>query len=362
MPKHLEIERRFIARTVKLQPGIRGRQIVQGYFQTPAHATVRIRQTGGDVGTYELTRKTGRGRIRTECNSVLTDRTLGRTLLESCPFILRKRRFVRDGWEIDRYIGPLRGLWVLERELASADTPCLLPPWVNPATTVEVTNDLSNYDLAKLATALRGLENPPPIFELVTKPLPIVVITGGPCSGKSSILDKLRRESAQRIHVVPEAASIIINDVGIPYPAQNGLFVRQFQQQIYTVQQSFEFLARMRGRIAGQELIAVDRGSADSIAYLDGGTCEFERTCQTQLGYEYERYAAVICLKVPPRDVYEKYHASNPARRESYEDAVATGERTVAAWQGHPAFHYVDDEDWDAKCQHVAEILQSIIF
>lgn len=361
MTKHIEIERRFVARSVKLQPGAIGKKIVQGYFQTPAHTTMRIRQTDGDTGKYVFTRKTGRGRTRREYNSAIADRLVGRELLSSCPFILRKRRFIRDGWETDRYTGPLRGLWILERELPSADAPCPLPRWVDADSVVEVTNYLTNYDLAKLAAVLRGLENPPPIFDLVTKPLPLVVITGGPCSGKSSILAMLRREYAQRIHVVPEAASIIINDVGVPYPAQNGLFVRQFQQQIYTLQQSFEFLARMRGKLAGQELIAVDRGSADSIAYLDGGVREFERTCQTQLGYEYERYAAVICLKVPPRETYEQYHSSNPARRESYEDAVATGERTIAAWQAHPAFHYVDDEDWDAKGRHVADIIQSLI-
>ncbi len=333
---------------------------MQGYFQTPAHATVRIRQTGGDVGVYELTRKTGRGKSRIEDTTKL-DRALGRTLLASCPFVLRKRRFMRDGWEIDRYTGPLKGLWILEREIPSASAPCPLPPWVDASAVVEVTNDLTNYDLAKLGAALRGLENPPPIFELVAKPLPIIVITGGPCSGKSSVLAMLRRQLPKRVHVVPEAASIIINDVGIPFPAQNGLFVRQFQQQIYTVQQSFEFLARMRGRLAGQEAIVVDRGSADSIAYLPKGVSEFERTCQTKLGYEYERYAAVICLKVPPQEVYESFYQSNPARRESYEDAVATGERTVAAWRNHPYFHYVDDDVWDAKVQTVVRIIESIL-
>ncbi len=361
MPTHFEIERRFVIPKVTLQRGAIGRDIVQGYFQTPAHATMRIRQLGGPSGTYELTRKTGRGRTREEHTSRIADRAIGRALLEACPFILHKRRFVRDGWEIDRYAGPLKGLWVLERELPSAETPCPLPSWADSDQAVEVTNDVTNYDLAKLASALGGLESPPSIFELVTKPLPIIVITGGPCSGKSSILATIRRTYPARIHVVPEAASIVINDVGIPFPAENGLFVRQFQQQLYTVQASFEFLARMRGKLAGQEAIVVDRGSADSIAYLPNGVEEFEKTCQTQLGYEYERYAAVICLKVPPPEIYEKYHRSNPARRESYEDAVATGERTVSAWQDHPNFHYVDDEDWEAKAQSVATILEMIL-
>ncbi len=360
MPKHFEIERRFVIPSVTLPRGAFGRDIVQGYFQTPAHATMRIRQLGGHSGTYELTRKTGRGRTREEHTTRIADRTIGLALLESCPFILKKRRYVRDGWEIDRYGGPLKGLWVLERELPSAETPCHLPSWVDSDQAVEVTSDLTNYDLAKLASALGGLENPPSIYELVTKPLPIIVVTGGPCSGKSSILATLRREYPKHIHVVPEAASIIINDVGIPFPAENGLFVRQFQQQIYVVQQSFEFLARMRGMLAGQQAIVVDRGSADSIAYLSGGVAEFEQTCQTQLAYEYDRYAAVICLKVPPRAIYEQHHQNNLARRESYEDAVATGERTVAAWREHPHFHYVDAEDWDAKGRHVAGILQSI--
>ena len=90
-----EIERRFIVKS--LDPDIqrqRSVRIVQGYFDTPPHVSLRVRIT--DDARAELTRKTGSGIERQETTQP-TDLETGRFLFESCADALSKTRYFRDG-------------------------------------------------------------------------------------------------------------------------------------------------------------------------------------------------------------------------------------------------------------------------
>lgn len=353
--KHVEIEHRFIGPAMRIPDGLHGTRIVQGYFQTPDHQTIRIRKTNGSQ--YELTTKIGFGKKRKELTIPIPSHAMGEELLAACPYILRKMRYTRNKWEINRYIGPLTGLIVLEREMRSAAEPLVLPEWLDPTLYVEVTNTVTNYDLAQLAKNLQGVEHHPPAHALLTQRKPIIVLTGGPCSGKSSIMKLLQREFGTSLFCVPETASIILNDVGVKFPVGNGLYERNFQQHVYTVQRSFELLGGIQATLAGSGAIVVDRGSVDNAAYLRGGTREFARVCSTNLRREFERYAAVICLGVPSAAVYAQESSGNLARYETYEQAVATGERTHAAWAKHPNFRYLEGT-WAEKVEGVRSVLQ----
>ena len=87
-----------------------------------------------------------------------------------------------------------------------------------------------------------------------------IVISGGPCSGKTTIIDELARAGHR---TVPEAATEIIED-----PAFDGLRTDpcEFQRKVLTRQ--FENEKRMLETAEPGSVIFLDRGIGDGFGYL----------------------------------------------------------------------------------------------
>ncbi len=79
---------------------------------------------------------------------------LARAVMATCQLQVSKTRGFIGPWEFDSFHGPLTGLLILEREFPSrtAAARATLPAWVLEAE--EVTEFLSNRDLARLAAKL----------------------------------------------------------------------------------------------------------------------------------------------------------------------------------------------------------------
>lgn len=327
-----EIERRFVVRAI--DPDFRrapATRLVQGYFDTSPLESLRIRIL--DDTDAVITRKYGFGLSRDERElSIPLD--VARMLLAACGGnVLRKTRYVKDGWEVDEFDAPLAGLILAEYEMCSEDEEVRLPPWISDA--IEVTLSLTNEHLARLANDL-GSDTPnKPVRDLLPKRIPRVVLTGGPCSGKSTVIRQVREEFGDVIHCVPEVATIVISQVGIVPPLDDRIALRKFQRTIANVQRSFEDVSNEQALRDDKRLVLLDRGIMDSAAYMDGGIPELERVLGTSSTEEYSRYEHVIYLATPPKGVYEANMANNPARSESYEQAQALGIRIWEAWTGH---------------------------
>ncbi len=352
-----EYERRWVVRSI--DPDIRrapSQLIEQGYFDRTRD--LRIRIIDGKMSI--LACKLGRGRARTE-RPKRTPLSVGRFLLESTPYVVRKRRHVRDGWEIDFFEGPLAGLVIAEiekRSLAALEK-VTLPPWIHDA--VEVTETLSNRLLARVAYDLAGEEGPDrPIREFLPKRVPSVVLTGGPCSGKSTLMALFRQEYGGILHCVPETATIVIDQVGAKPPVNDPEGMRTFQRVIYRVQNSFEKVAHRQAFKDGKKALLLDRGTADAAAYMTKGVADLERVCETRMDDEYARYDGVICLDVPPKDVYDANKANNPARSETHAQAAKLGDRIVSAWGDHPRFRFIRGS-WEEKVAGARAALEEIV-
>jgi CYTH domain-containing protein/predicted ATPase len=346
MKRVKEDERRWLVTQidpdVQRSPSI---HIVQGWFDGPGNLRVRI----VDDERAELTRKRGKGRSRIEENPD-EDVPLGlaRYLLDSTQYRLSKRRFLKDGWEIDFFEGPLAGLVLAEFEMESADQDVSLPPWIPKG--IEVTDTLTNRHLARMAYDLANAASDKPVREYLEARVPRVVLTGGPCSGKSTVMDGLRRELRDVLQCVPEVATIIIDQVGAKPPVGDPIGMCAFQRTIYRVQCGFEKVSDRQARNDGKRALLLDRGTVDSAAYMERGHADLERVCMTTVEEEYGRYAGVVCLDVPPREVYDANKDNNPARYETYEQAAALGERIADAWSGHPRFVRIgNDGGWERK-------------
>lgn len=84
-----------------------------------------------------------------------------------------------------------------------------------------------------------------------------IVITGGPSSGKTSLIRELER---RRLATVPEAATILIKE-GRFHPLKDPL---SFQREVLKLQLKLEGEAERRGA----PVLFCDRGVYDGIAYL----------------------------------------------------------------------------------------------
>lgn len=159
-----------------------------------------------------------------------------------------------------------------------------------------------------------------------------VVLTGGPGSGKTAVLELIRLFFCRHVVRLPEAAGIVF---GGGFPRGDDPIVRQAgQRAIFHVQRELE-------RITDHQNAAVvlcDRGTVDGTAYWLGENDLFTAVGTTLAG-ELRRYDAVIHLRTPSLE--GGYDHENPLRVEDARQAAVIDERLAEIWSAHPRVHEV---------------------
>lgn len=136
---------------------------------------------------------------------------------------------------------------------------------------------MSGYELTNLRTehpCLSSSLNLPSQADESIRSAPIyrVVLTGGPCSGKTSSLVVLKERFEHlgwKVFVVPEAATTLMNG-GISFPelSEEGKFLFQVRiiKTMFHLEETFYEIAKLSGV---KTIILCDRGSMDGSAYID---------------------------------------------------------------------------------------------
>lgn len=336
----IERERRWLVKKFDrsvLEKASSKKLIRQGYFDVLADQSFRVRLIGGlgknDKIDSVITLKKGSGEIREEIELPI-DLAAAHVMLSVTPYQIGKIRYVIDGFELDIFQDSLSGIVFLEYEV-KGDEPILpLPEWIHDA--VDVTDSLTNLHLARMAKEIDGDVSDHVALFLEPK-LPKIVLTGGPCSGKSTLIREIQKTYGHLVHCVPEVATILMTQVGIHPDVHDEAHNARFQKILYRVQRSFEEAAELQALKDGKKAIILDRGTLDAIAYFDASTSEhrqalFEKTTGLSVSEELQRYALVLFLESPPPDVYQVMCQNNPARTETYDQAIALSERTRDAW------------------------------
>ncbi len=347
-----EIERRWLLTSV--EPEVLGwpyKHIEQGYVSTEPGA-MRSRVVDGKTGYFCY--KDGEGMQREEDEKPVTDVEDAKFVLKGCKYRVRKYRHQKpnDPWEVDACQDELASVFLAEIEHPDAAS-YSLP--LEIGTGIEVTDSISNSHLARLAYDLRTRKVEGSIRDLLLAPqrLPRIVLTGGPCSGKSEVMENLKAEFGGMVHFMPEMATMIITH-GVR-PSTDPVF----QSFIYRVQRDFETITDMQARAAGKGMLITDRGSVDNAAYLPGGIDQFERVCRTKRKAEFALYDVVLCLEVAPQEVYEEKKRNNPARTETYDEAIVLSKLIECAWREHPGFRLIsNDFGWKGKLDTVRHIVR----
>lgn len=187
-----------------------------------------------------------------------------------------------------------------------------------------------------------------------------IVLTGGPCSGKTTGLARLCRMLADhgyKVLVSPESATKLIEAGMTP----GELPWIEFQEEIIldTLAQEERILSiAKRYRDKGSKVIILcDRGVMDGEAYV--GPEAFAELIG-RLGYTHrelcdERYHAVIHMRTAALGA-EKFYTleNNKARKETPEEARVIDEKTLTAWTRHSRPRIIDNSaDFEDKLRRL---------
>lgn len=195
-----------------------------------------------------------------------------------------------------------------------------------------------------------------------------IVLTGGPCSGKSSALSSLTETLEERgyhVFTVFEGSSAL--SLGGIRPSAS-IPLNDFQNFIMDMQLSTEKIYDGVTRYYDPDRIIIfyDRGIMDGAAYADKEVfSELLRSRGLTVSSAMGRYDAVFHLVTAAdgaegfyqwNDPKKKEVGNNAARRESPEEARELDKRTLNAWIGHPHLRVFDNStDFKGKLDRVVK-------
>ena len=174
-----------------------------------------------------------------------------------------------------------------------------------------------------------------------------IVITGGPCAGKSTAMSWIQNAFAAKgyqVLFVPETATELITGGVAPWTCGENLDYQKCQMRLQ-LQKEAIFEQAARTMKADRILIVCDRGALDNRAYMN----DLEFACVLEsLGLNEvelrDGYDGVFHLVSAAKGAAEFYTtANNEARTETAEEAAALDDRIIAAWTGHPRLRVIDN-------------------
>jgi predicted ATPase len=212
-----------------------------------------------------------------------------------------------------------------------------------------------------LTQAEKNLRGDVPVYK--------IIITGGPCGGKTTAMARLfsfLRERGFEVITCPEAFTLFgSNGMSLDFFGTEGMD-SVIQNSVLDVQLSIEAslerILKGRGKPA---VLLCDRGPMDGSAYLSeekwNKILESRNISVTDL--RDTRYNAVFHL-VTAADGAPGFYTleNNQVRSETPEQAIEVDRKTQKAWTGHPHMFVFDNStDFEGKLQRVVERISRIV-
>ena len=193
-----------------------------------------------------------------------------------------------------------------------------------------------------------------------------IVLTGGPCAGKTTALTWINnyfRDRGYTVLFVPETATELISNGVAPWTCKS---VYDYQLSQMTLQKTKEMLFEKaaKGMNAEKILIVCDRGMLDNKAFMKDN--EFKRVLKefnTTEVEERDAYDAVFHLTTAAKGK-EKFYTldNNTARTETIEEARKVDDRLISAWTGHPHFRIIDNStEFEEKLERLLKEIASFL-
>eukprot|EP01064_Diplonema_japonicum_P039550 TRINITY_DN9944_c0_g1_i1.p1 TRINITY_DN9944_c0_g1~~TRINITY_DN9944_c0_g1_i1.p1 ORF type:complete len:526 (+),score=99.73 TRINITY_DN9944_c0_g1_i1:34-1578(+) len=178
-----------------------------------------------------------------------------------------------------------------------------------------------------------------------------VVLTGGPCAGKSSGMVKLRgllEQNDFNVFCVPEAATILIDGGGVAcFTADNDDALFRFQLALLETQLALEDAFQALAKVCNKKAVLLcDRGSMDGRAFCTEAIWNriLKEGEWSTSELRDSRYDLVLHLVTAAQGAEEFYACdNNTARTESPEQAREQDAKLLAMWTGFPMLRVIDN-------------------
>lgn len=195
-----------------------------------------------------------------------------------------------------------------------------------------------------------------------------IVLTGGPCAGKTTALVKVIEHFSSlgyKVFTIPEVPTMF-SQSGMDYLTKNRALFYEGEKATLEVQLALEDkFQRMAEQCDEPTVIICDRGAMDISAYMQP---QLWKDITTAVGTSTtelrdHRYDAVLHL-VSAADGAEKYYttANNRQRTEGLEMAREVDKKVINAWTGHPHLRVINNhEDFNNKLHRVLKEISSVL-
>ncbi len=218
-------------------------------------------------------------------------------------------------------------------------------------------SDLFNISIEELL-ALREEKTMPEIIK--------IVITGGPCAGKSTAMSWVQNAFTQMgytVLFVPETATELITGGVAPWTCGTNGDYQKCQMKLQ-IEKEKVFCEAALTMPVDKILIVCDRGTLDNKAYMD--EMEFYSVLKTIGVNEVElrdNYDAVFHLVTAAKGAVKFYTtANNSARTETVDEAAKMDDKLISAWTGHPHFRVIDNSsDFEDKMHRLISEISSFL-
>lgn len=200
-----------------------------------------------------------------------------------------------------------------------------------------------------------------------------IVLTGGPCAGKTTALVRVIEHFSSRgykVFTVPEVPTMFTQS-GMNYLTTNKEFFYEGEKATLEIQLALEdkFL-RMAKACNEPAVLVCDRGTMDISAYMNPDL--WEQLCK-DVGYTTQqlrddRYDAVLHLVSAADGAEQFYTTSNNASRNEAADekglAIARmlDKKVIEAWAGHSHLRVINNQDdFNRKLNRVLKEISNVL-
>ena len=199
-----------------------------------------------------------------------------------------------------------------------------------------------------------------------------IVLTGGPCAGKTSALERIIEyftDKGYKVFTIPEMPTLF-TQAGMNYLTKNKEFFYEGEKATLEMQLAFEDRFMLMAKTLDVPcLIVCDRGTMDISAYM---SADMWSHLLSLIGTTSEalrrRYDAVLHLTTTARGSEEFYTTSTNAQR--YEQANEEGMRIAReldtkvyqAWSGHSHLRVIENQEYfSQKAEKVIEEIEDLL-
>ncbi len=195
-----------------------------------------------------------------------------------------------------------------------------------------------------------------------------IVLTGGPCAGKTTALVRVIEHFSSRgfkVFTIPEVPTLF-SQAGMDYLTDNERFFYEGEKATLEMQLALEDkFVRMAEQIEQPAVIVCDRGAMDISAYMQPEMWEeITAAVGTSTGeLRDSRYDAVLHL-VSAADGAEQFYttSTNKQRTEGLDMARQLDKKVIDAWTGHPHLRVINNhEDFENKLNRVLKEISGVL-